>query len=392
MVVLLLLYYLLLEREKTHRFNRYYLLAALPFSLVIPFITIPVYVNVTAVQLQPDVLQPVPNAVALTFIHGTIQQDVNYLPYIMWSLYGIVTAILAFRFIKNLWLFSKLIAQSETLPYKNAMLVLVNDAIVPHTFLNYIFINKDEYQNRSIEPELFAHELAHVTQKHTHDILFIEALKTLMWFNPLLYLYKRAIQLNHEFLADENVLTQTNNVITYQQLLLQRATPRTSYALASSLNFGITKKRFSMMTKTTKKNKALLLKLAALPVLAGLVYGLSTETVAKETPYNDLLQYIAREDSLKQSRDTYYSNVRVVVDDKVKGMALNKMYEELTDAEKDRYMFDVPLRLKKKQPTAKELESYKDKKTYAVWIDGKNVDNSALNNYKPEDIALFTGS
>ena len=151
------------------------------------------------------------------------------------------------------------------------MLVLVKQNILPHTFLNYIFVNKQEHKNQVIEDELYTHELAHVHQHHTLDVLFIELLKTVFWFNPLVYVYKKAIQLNHEFLADETVVNAAYNVITYQQLLLQKATTGHTFALASNLNFAITKKRLLMMTKTTPRLLATVKQLAIVPLLAGLV-------------------------------------------------------------------------------------------------------------------------
>jgi len=128
-------------------------------------------------------------------------------------------------------------------------LILVEEKILPHTFLNYIFINKNDYENRKIEGELFTHELTHVRQKHTLDVLFIEILKTIFWFNPLLIFYKKAIQLNHEFLADEKVVTSYKNVPFYQSLLLEKASWNSNFYLASNLNFLVTKKRLIMMTK-----------------------------------------------------------------------------------------------------------------------------------------------
>src|SRR5690606_26392103 len=106
-------------------------------------------------------------------------------------------------------------------------------------------------ENRKIENELFAHELVHVNQKHTLDILFAEFLIMVMWFNPLLYFYKKAIQLNHEFLADEKVIDAYQDVVSYQQMLLSRSSATPVLQLASNLNFGLTKKRLLMMTKNT---------------------------------------------------------------------------------------------------------------------------------------------
>jgi len=388
MAALLLLYYALFQNQKMHRFNRVYLLTALIFSLALPLIAIPVYVEVAA---ETFLIKTLPAPATGTAV-PIATPATDYTPYIIWGIYGIITAVLLFRFGNNLWRFKNIISQSETLKYKKATLVLADDIIGPHTFLHYIFINRQEYASGLIEPELFAHELAHVSQKHTLDILFIEVLKTVLWFNPLLYVYKHAMQLTHEFLADEAVLKQSNNVITYQQLLLQRATPVTTFALASSLNFSITKKRFTMMTKTTPK-RALLLKLAALPVLAGLLYSLSTETVAQTKGASAAMPATVTDSlTLKQKRDKFFSGVRVVINDEANGVKIDTGYENLTDAQKDKYMPDAPQPILPKQPTREKLNAYKDAKTYAIWIDGKKVDNKVLNNYKPEDFAHVSGS
>jgi BlaR1 peptidase M56/Gram-negative bacterial TonB protein C-terminal len=276
MAVLLAVYHLLLQREKMHRFNRFFLLGAIVVSLILPFIKIPIYVKAAAIahetiNPQEILLKATPPV-----------ESIIYWPYVLWGVYGLVTLLFTIRFALNIYRFYSVKKQSNTLPYKGATVVLLDDAVAPHTFFSSIFVSHEDYNNRHAKPELFTHELAHVNQRHTLDILFIEALKTLMWFNPLIYFYKRAIQLNHEFLADAATLKQHYNVTNYQSLLLGKAQPSLQFALASSINFSITKKRFLMMTKTTTKGKATMLKLAALPVLAGLVYALSTKTVAQQ--------------------------------------------------------------------------------------------------------------
>ena len=184
MGILLAVYYLLLEREKMHRFNRLFLLVSLVFSLALPLITIPVYV---AAQTVPEVVDSGPAAINST-VAPIVQQSVNYRPFILWPLYGLGAALLLVRFTCNLLSFKQKINAGNVTAYENAKLVLVKEEILPHTFLNYIFINEKEYEARTIEKELFTHELTHVRQKHTLDILFIEILKIIFWFNPLLYL------------------------------------------------------------------------------------------------------------------------------------------------------------------------------------------------------------
>lgn len=284
MAVLLTVYHLLLEREKMHRFNRFYLLGALVFSLALPFINIPVYVAAPVQSFQATaeaseiIMAP---QIAQSAAPGmVIKPATNYIPYIVWSTYGMITILLAIRFTLNISYFIRKSARNEKVAYKNAQLVLLKENILPHTFLKYIFINEDDYRANAIEDDLYTHELTHVKQRHTLDILFIEALKTIFWFNPMLYFYKKAIQLNHEFLADEGVI-KTSDTPKYQRLLLQK-TAYSNIALASNLTFSLTKKRFNMMTKTTPKWKLAALQISVAPVITAMMLLLCIKSVAQE--------------------------------------------------------------------------------------------------------------
>jgi len=264
MSALLGLYYILFEKEKMHHFNRFYLLGSLVLSLAIPFISLPLS-NETilyAGNLEPLMLGENQRVPSLT---------PNYLLFIVHGVYAAVTVLLALRFVKNINTFFRKVRSGEVITYKNAKLVLLNEEVLPHTFLNYIFLNKGEYYNQLIENELYTHELAHVNQQHTLDIIFAEIIKTIFWFNPLVYYYKKAIQLNHEFLADEKVITTFSEVTSYQNLLLMKASGAQGFYLASNLNFSITKKRFIMMTKETPRFAAAARQAMLIPVLGVLL-------------------------------------------------------------------------------------------------------------------------
>lgn len=263
MAVLLALYHLLFEKEKMHPFNRFYLLLALVLSLAIPFISLPFSSNNTiyTINLQPLILDK----------NQGVQSSTPNLLFIVYGVYTVVTVLLALRFVKNINTFFRKVRYGEVITYKNAKLVLLSEKVLPHTFLNYIFVNKDEYYSQSIEDELYTHELAHVTQQHTLDIIFAEIIKTIFWFNPLPYYYKKAIQLNHEFLADEKVITTYSEVRSYQNLLLMKASGAQGFYLASNLNFSITKKRFIMMTKETPRFAAAARQAMLIPVLGVLL-------------------------------------------------------------------------------------------------------------------------
>ncbi|MDI5888983.1 M56 family metallopeptidase [Flavobacterium yafengii] len=340
--VLLAVYYLFLEKEKIHVFNRFYLLFSLTFSMMLPFITI---------EVIQEIAQPTVNPANIQILQGNtvIIEETNYLAIGLWSLYGLVTLILAIRFISNINKISSKMKSNTPIDYKNAKLILVPEKTLPHTFLNTIFINETEYNNRQIEAELYTHELTHVAQKHTLDILFIELLKTVFWFNPIFIFYKKAIQLNHEFLADEKVVTSYNNVPFYQSLLLSKANENQTFHLASNLNYLITKKRLLMMTKTTSKTEALLKKAMLIPVVTTLLFLLCTKVVAQETN-------VKKETTPKKSENlikTYYDKTTFKIKDEKGKVASEKKYNELTPIEKRA----IPSILSKQKelPTNEEL-------------------------------------
>lgn len=389
LAVFLAFYHLFLEREKMHVFNRFYLLFALVISLIIPFITIEIIKEIPVLHHAV-----VNNSVELPVTISTVQiaEKVNYMPYIMWSLYSLIALVLLIRFGKNI---RKLLIKSKTNPairYQKAQLILVEEKIVPHTFLNSIFVNQDDYNTRNIEEELYTHELVHVTQKHTLDILFIELLKVIFWFNPLFILYKKAIQLNHEFLADQNVVLSHDNIPFYQTLLLKKSNENATVYLASNLNYLVTKKRLIMMSKTTSRTLGLLKKAAVIPVLAGLIYFFCIEIVAQEKTINSKSEIktpeISDEDKI---RDRYYSNVRIMIKDLITNTTINKMYEELTLEEKRSYLSRVPDMMIEKEVPEPLFEKMKTT-NMAVWINGKVSSKEEIQKYKRTDFNYYTYS
>ncbi len=266
LVVLLTVYFLFLEKEKMHVFNRFYLLFSLAFSLLLPFITIELTSTTHSIfngKTLPGML--ISN-------NPVVGDSTPYFRIIGWSIYASATLFLLLRFVRNLREISYKIRNNQTELFHNSKLVLLEEKALPHTFLNYIFINKEDYLNRKIEAELFAHELTHVRQKHSFDILIIEILKTIFWFNPIFVFYKKAIQLNHEFLADEKVVKSYNNVPFYQSLLIEKASENKTIYLASNLNYLVTKKRLIMMTKNTTMAKALFKKIALVPLFVLIIF------------------------------------------------------------------------------------------------------------------------
>ena len=280
--ILLLIFYavykLVLENEKMLRFNRAYLLASLVFSLIIPL----QIVSFGAGFSNRIGLIPLDELVIQKSSENFTSISLNdFLTVLIAVSYGVVLLLLIIRFALNLYSFYKRTKRSEVQFVAGDKVVLIEDAILPHSFWDTIFINKNEFDNGKIPSELIAHEKAHLDQKHTLDILFIEVLQIIFWFNPLLFFYKKAIKLNHEFLADEAVNKQFGAVRNYQNLLLDFASNKTTISLASNINYLITKKRLLMMTKKESPTKIVLKVSSVCVVYALLLFVFSTKTMAQ---------------------------------------------------------------------------------------------------------------
>ena len=280
--ILLLIFYavykLVLENERMFRFNRAYLLGSLIFSFVIPFqlfsFETTLSDKMSFVQLDEIVLQN--SNKSSDAISGY-----DFLSILIFAIYVFAVLMLIIRFLWLVTAFYNKSKKNESRLLNGEKVVLVDEPILPHSFWNTIFINKNEFENGRIPSELIAHEKAHLKQKHTLDILFIEVLQIVFWFNPILFFYKKAIKLNHEFLADESVNKQFGAVRNYQNLLLHFASNKNTISLASNINYLITKKRLLMMTKKKSPIKVVIKVSAVSAVYVLLLFVFSTKTMAQ---------------------------------------------------------------------------------------------------------------
>ncbi|MCX6217098.1 M56 family metallopeptidase [Spirosoma sp.] len=389
LLILFGFYKLLLEGEKLHWFNRFYLLFSLIFSLVIPLLTI---------NVQPElvpILEPQPNYQAERYLTNLAEQNYrsaqpvyDFLA-IAELLYGLVASILLIRFGRNIFSLIQRIRQHRKVRYQDATLVLLPEDGLPHTFLHYLFVGKSAFESQAIEPELFTHELAHIRQRHTYDILFIELLSCFYWFNPLLLLIKRAIRLNHEFLADSAVLNQHKHVIEYQRLLLSKLTLTTPVYLASQLTFHATKQRFFMMTKHTSRTRVLIVSTLALSLimLVGAIF--STKLVAQVPA---AIPQKSQPETVRKPLPVESNKYQEQYKDKLVVTAFRgrQKFANLSEEEKKNVILIAPI--PPKTPTDAQFSDWKNPKLFGIWIDDKRVKNEVLDKYKPIDIASFSGS
>ncbi|GAB3234500.1 hypothetical protein J0A67_20120 [Algoriphagus aestuariicola] len=289
LLVLLLIHRVMLQREVLHRFNRFFLLAAVPGSFLIPLYTIKVPVEKTeplvfeaALEEENEAgdyenfagVEDVENVITgmeTTTIEPQVSESQFPWQKVAWTVYMLISGLFLFRFFRNLMRLLYQIRRNPKLPYRGETLVLHTEKTPPFSFLNYIFVSRPSFEKDGISDAVFAHERCHVRERHSWDVLLVEALMVPFWFHPGLYLARHAIQLNHEFIADQAALG-TTPVQEYQQLLLGILSANSSSAMVSSLNFSLTKKRMQMMNKKPNSPLRWLKLLVLVPVIGALVY------------------------------------------------------------------------------------------------------------------------
>lgn len=265
LIVFFGLYWFLLRKEKLFVFNRFFLLASLYFSLSVPFITIPL--NLQDSPRINNIIPSFDDVVPAVFNTGgsvtggpVLSQPSSTGP----SLAVVISTMLLIiyfsglilfltRFLKNLFLVIRRIRLSEKINFRKYRIVLTDDAAGPFCFFNSIFLNREDYLNERIDKELLEHEVEHARQLHSIDILLVELVKIFYWFNPVYILYDRAIRINHEYLADNRILSSTSDIRNYAGKLLDFASGRNSMPLTSGSNHSFTKKRLLMMSKAKSR-------------------------------------------------------------------------------------------------------------------------------------------
>lgn len=257
-------YALFLERENMHHFKRFYLIFSLVFAYTIPLLTFTYTTNVGG--HQENLQEPVTYVIQAKEIPPQ-ESSVHYLSVILWSIYAIGVLIFAIRFIKNIHNLIEKVRRNENLKELSHTNVLLKKAVVPYTFLKYIFVSKKEFQTQAIPKEVLLHEKTHVQQKHTLDILFVEILQVVFWCNPMWFWIKKSIRLNHEFLADQTVLQQQFSIHQYVNLLVNYPNSANHTVLTSAINYSLTKKRIVMMSKQFSKTRVAARLLLLLPIL-----------------------------------------------------------------------------------------------------------------------------
>jgi beta-lactamase regulating signal transducer with metallopeptidase domain len=266
--MLYLAYRMIYRNETNFRQMRVFLMGSVMLSLLLPLsnykievwhkpyntVSIPQFINSTHAVIA------VPEYTSLNFDWTGIAID----------LYLLITAVFLIRLFLQLIILAFNYIKSEKLKRNDCVLLFNHRFRNTFSFFDWIFIGPGKIKKEDLE-HIIIHERIHATQYHTLDLIVIELLTAVMWFNPLIWMMKNSIQLVHEYLADEGALNTGIDKHRYQALLINQITEDKLISLSSSFNHSLIKKRMKMMLNK-KFNRWSNLKIMALIPLAGFLF------------------------------------------------------------------------------------------------------------------------
>lgn len=242
--------------------------------------------------------------------------------------------------------------------------------------MNYIVLSRSDYEAQ--DPSVLAHERGHIRQHHSADVLLVDIITALQWFNPAMWMLRQDLRAIHEYEADAAVLSQGINMRQYQYLLIQKAVGDYGYSVACGISHSTLKNRINMMLHK-KSNPASLLKLLALLPIVGTALALNAETVT-DYVYEDT-QEQPQKKVVKKGRKAAQLKLNATTIEVKEAKA-----EETPQAESEpKLIIDGKVAAEPQQEIIKMSEVLGDREPLLV-IDGKVTKPEQLNAINPKEI------
>ncbi len=275
LVLLYIPYFLFLKNETFFGLNRKYLVCALLLTLILPFLPLNIS-NFLGLFFQNSATVTVPE-IDIFLAYGDAINSANtetttsiFSEPSTWIflIYVAGITVIFIRILLGLMMILKLYFKGQKSNKENFILIETSSETEPFSFFNWVFISKNNDFSESEQNEIIAHEKAHVRQKHALDLLLIEFLGLLLWFNPLLYFYKKALRDTHEYLADAETITHFSDKKQYLNLLINQHFVGKNLPFVTKFHhYSLLKKRVIMITKSPSRQIAKLKIMLAVPAL-----------------------------------------------------------------------------------------------------------------------------
>ena len=298
-----LVWKVLLSRETLHRLNRVALLVVTILAFVLPLVKF-------------TISQSTPMGEGMVILGDIIAlPEVADQPVADWKMHLVHYSFYINMVVGGLVLLGMMIADYRARRPMNEWesfrdedgdeIHIVPGDIPPYSFFRHIVISEQDYHENG--PVILTHEKAHIRLKHSFDMMLMELLILIQWWNPAAWLLRRELKLIHEYEADEAVLKRGVDARQYQLLLIRKSVGDQLFSMANNLNYQSLKKRIRMM-KTKKSSRWQQLRALAIVPVAGLALVAfaqpEVESIAEQVKYSATLSYAAPADTLKKAYDS----------------------------------------------------------------------------------------
>jgi len=309
-------YIFLLRKETFFNSSRWFLLAGLITSLVLPFV---VYTKVILVEAPPEQIAiPTIETTEVKNIPISNQDVIVYKPLqtsnvtavekesfeINWNLvllavYGIGFIAFMIKFALDFYSLNAVLKGKKIEQQEDFKFIDVNENIAPFSYFDYIVYNSSLYTAAELE-NILEHEKVHSDQNHTIDVLISRIFCILFWFNPIVWLYKKAILQNLEFIADYEASKKITDKKAYQYTLLKITTHDTCVAITNHFYQSLIKKRIVMLNKNQSNKRNYWKYYAVIPALGAFVLLFQIKTIAQEKKEN---LAVVQKDTIKEEQE-----------------------------------------------------------------------------------------
>ena len=259
-----LVFLLFLRNERFFVLNRIFLVSGILTSFFFPLVSVHY-----AVDLPEEITAQAGN-IMLDGYRVASRSNISGAGLLLSAIYLSGVLFVVFMILKQSKSVLKTIKKAEIIISQPVKLIRTADYTSSFSFFSYVFVNPSVSDVET--EEIVNHEMVHIRQMHWVDLVLVELLCILQWFNPFIWIYIRFIRQNHEYLADEVSLQRTSDPAIYRATLLNQIAGYPVVSLANSFNYSLNKKRFNMMkniiSSPYRKMKIFLI----LPVFAIILY------------------------------------------------------------------------------------------------------------------------
>ena len=272
LLVFYLFYRFLLKQETFHRLNRIVLVGTAVLSFLLPLCIITIR---KPVEMEPQVTAPTIGMAPE--LAPVVEKTATWWPLALAVLFWAGVAFVLVRVAVSVLSIIKLVRAGETVGEEEGCKIVVTDRdVVPFSWMRYIVLSRKDWEGDCAS--ILAHEKAHVAYGHSVELLLVDVLSALQWFNPAVWMLRADLQELHEYEADDAVLRSGADLREYQYLLIRKAVGKSGYSVANSFNHSILKNRITMMSKSKSPLRRRLRVLYLLPLVC-LGLGLQAKTV-----------------------------------------------------------------------------------------------------------------